>query len=202
MSKVRNITFFGYASANKNEVSWKDAYKISQELAKRKYKIVDGGGPGIMWAATEGAESVDGDTVAVYYRPQSSTMFEGASLDNVADQKMYYSDYVKRTLKLIELGDVFFIFNGGTGTFSEFAMTWGLARLYYGHHKPLILVGSFWHDVISSIEKNMRIREEEKKVINIANNAEEALETFDKLIKEINQRDAFQATKEEEKFVL
>ena len=35
------------------------------------------------------------------------------------------------------------VFNGGTGTISEFGMAWGLARLYFGNHKPMVLFGRF-----------------------------------------------------------
>jgi len=52
-------------------------------------------------------------------------------------------NYVERTLKLLELGEIYVIFNGGTGTISEFGMAWGLARLYFGNHKPMVLFGQF-----------------------------------------------------------
>ena len=189
MGKVKAVTFFGYAGAHQEDESWQDAYNLSKKLAEKGYKIVDGGGPGIMLAVTEGAEEKNGDTVAVYYRPKSSTMFEGAAPTNKADKKLYFSDYVERTMKLLELGDVYMIFNGGTGTFSELGMAWGLARLYYGHHKPLILVGKFWHDLMDSVLQNMRIREEEKQVFYIADDVHEAMKIFEDLVTEIESRE-------------
>jgi predicted Rossmann-fold nucleotide-binding protein len=190
MGKVKSVAFFGYAGSSEDDPNWNMAYKIAHYVASKNYKVVNGGGPGIMLAATMGAESVDdADTTAVYYRPKMSTMFEGAAADNVADHKMFYSDYVQRTMKLLELGDIFFVFNGATGTFSELGMAWGLARLYYGHHKPLILVGEFWNDIMRVVMKNMRIREEEKKVFEIANTAEDAINIFNELVKEIEGRE-------------
>jgi len=202
MGKVKAVTFFGYAGAHEEDPFWKDAFEISKKVAERGLRIVNGGGPGIMLAATEGAESIDGLTTAVYYRPKASTMFEGAAPTNTADKKIFFADYVQRTMKLIELGDIYFIFNGGTGTFSEFGMVWGLARLYYGHHKPLILVGDFWHEIVDSILKNMRIREEEKKVFYIADTAHEAMKIFDALVEEIENRPPYNASEEEKKYVI
>ena len=69
----------------------------------------------------------------------------------------------------MERGQVYVIFNGGTGTISEFGMAWGLARLYFGHHKPLILYGDFWMDIIAAFKKNMKIRPEEMRVFKYAN---------------------------------
>ncbi len=74
------------------------------------------------------------------------------------------------------------VFRGGTGTISGFGMAWGLARLYFGHHKPLILYGDFWNEVIKSFVENMRIRPEELKVYRVVNSPEEAcqaIETFE-----------------------
>lgn len=205
MSKVKAVTFFGYAGEFKGDPGWTNAYQIANIIAAKGYRIVDGGGPGIMQAVTDGAESYKNgaaDTTAVYYRPKSSTMFEGAAPQNITDHKLYFEDYVKRTIKLLELGDIYFVFNGGTGTFSELGMAWGLARLYYGHHKPLILVGEFWHEIMSSLLKNMRIREEEKRVFKIANNVEEAIQIFDEFVKEIEDRKPYIASLDEAKYVV
>jgi len=57
----------------------------------------------------------------------------------------------------LELGNAYVIFNGGTGTLSEFSMDWGLAYLYFGHHKPFILYGDFWFPIMESLVKNMLI---------------------------------------------
>ena len=81
----------------------------------------------------------------------------------------------------MELGDAYVLFNGGTGTISEFGMAWGLARLYFGHHKPLILFGSFWHEVLEVIAKNMLIRPEEIRVYRIVTTPQEVLEEIRKL---------------------
>ena len=64
-------------------------------------------------------------------------------------------------------------------------MAWGLARLYYGHHKPLILYGGFWNNIVESFVQNMRIRPEDLKVYHVVNSPEEAYEainTFEELI--------------------
>ena len=44
---------------------------------------------------------------------------------------------------------------------SEFGTAWVLAKLYYGHHKPFILFGDFWHEIIEAVKKGMLIDEHE-----------------------------------------
>jgi len=78
------------------------------------------------------------------------------------------------------LSDINIIFNGGTGTISEFGMAWGLARLYFGHHKPLILYGDFWKPIMDSFKNNMLVRPEEYEVFTIVSSPKDALEAIEK----------------------
>lgn len=185
MKSIKAVTFFGSSIGSAGDPNFDSAQMIAREVAKMGIEIVDGGGPGVMRAATLGAKEVHGKTVAVTYDPQFSTNFEGASAINIADKVIKESNYIERTRKLLELGDAYIIFNGGTGTISEFGMAWGLARLYFGHHKPLILYGDFWHYIIGEFKKRMRIRPEELKVLTIATNAQEvtkAINAYDLIL--------------------
>ena len=51
---IKNIAFFGDAAIPKSDPVYKDAYAIAKILAKEGYTIVNGGGPGVMAAATRG----------------------------------------------------------------------------------------------------------------------------------------------------
>jgi predicted Rossmann-fold nucleotide-binding protein len=86
------------------------------------------------------------------------------------------------------IGDAYVTFKGGTGTLSEFGMAWGLARLYFGHHKPFILFGDFWREVLAAFEKNMYIRGEELKVYRIAATPENVLKELQNLDGEIGDQ--------------
>jgi len=109
------------------------------------------------------------------------THFEGRDQTNPVDEEVVMANYVERTVRLLEEGDIYIFFNGGTGTVSEFGMAWGLARLYFGHHKPLILFGEFWHEILEAFGRNMLIRPEEIRVYRIVTTPEEVLEEIKKL---------------------
>ncbi len=187
--KIKQITYFGFADAAPNDPLYKEAYDCAGYLTSKGYVAINGGGPGIMRAVSEGAKEARGTAVAATFYPRDITNFEGRDPENPIDIEIKTKNYLERTMKLLELGDCYVIFRGGTGTISEFGMAWGLARLYFGHHKPLILYGEFWNDIIRSFQKNMRIRPEELKVFKVADTPDQAykaIQTFENVLLEQN----------------
>ena len=132
-----------------------------------------------MEAAAKGAREGGGKAIGVTFYPTLASNFEaGKEASSYLDKEVKTTTYLERTLKLIALGDAFICFNGGTGTLSEWGMAWGLARIYYGHHKPVIMYGKFWKEIIDAIEKNMYIRPIEKKVYKIVSSPHEAIQAL------------------------
>ncbi|MBI4037746.1 LOG family protein [Candidatus Curtissbacteria bacterium] len=182
---IKNVTFLGYADAKEADDPFKAAYEVAQLLAKAGYTIINGGGPGVMKASTMGAKDAGGKAIGVTFFPKDIPEFEGRDQTNKVDELIIVDTYLERTLKLLELGQTYIIFNGGTGTISEFGMAWGLARLYFGHHKPLILYGNFWQEIIFAFTKGMYIRAEERQVFKIVDKPEgviTAINHFEKLL--------------------
>ena len=56
----------------------------------------------------------------------------------------------------------------------------GLARLYFGHHKPRILYREFWKPIMETFKDNMLVRPEEYQLFTIASTPEEALAAVEK----------------------
>ncbi len=188
MRFIKNIAFLGSSEVQKGERLYETAFKVAKLLAAKGYVIVNGGGPGIMNASTQGAESVKGETLAITFYPQDAPGFEGRYPKNITDKEIKTGNYIERVFKLLEHGDIYIIFKGGTGTFSEFAMTWCLGRLYYGVHKPFILYGDFWKEIIGCFKKNMFFRGEEEKIYKIVNQPEKVLLAIEEFEKEFSQR--------------
>lgn len=187
--KIKQITYFGFADAKPDEPLYKEAYELSKFLTEKGFTAINGGGPGTMRAVSEGAKSVKGTAIGVTFYPKDITNFEGRDAQNPIDIEIKTKNYLERTLKLLELGDAYIVFKGGTGTISEFSMAWGLGRLYFGHHKPLILYGDFWNNIINSFVENMRIRPEELKVYKIVNTPEQAFEALNTFEEILHQKD-------------
>lgn len=170
---IKSVTFFGDSAIPEGDPIYESVYSAAKHLAEQGYTIVNGGGPGIMKAATEGAEEIAGDTVAVYWEPKLASFFEGKNLANVTDESDASSNYVMRTFGLIEKGDAYVVCKGGTGTISEFGLVWALSKLYYGCHKPVILYGDFWPPLIEAFQKAMYIDDKEFGVLYYATTPEE-----------------------------
>lgn len=175
IQKIKNIAYFGFANARADDPLYQEAYELTKYLCSKGFNAINGGGPGVMRAVSEGAKDAGRPAVGVTFYPKDMASFEGKDKDNPMGEEIVTKNYLERTLKLLELGDVYVVFKGGTGTVSEFGMAWGLARLYFGHHKPLILYGGFWNNIIKVFVENMRIRPDDLKVYNVVNSPKEAL---------------------------
>lgn len=182
---INKVAFFGYADAKPTSDLYKQAYDTARLLAQNTFSVVNGGGPGVMDASTRGAESVGGNTLAVTFQPVDAPGFEGRYVANVVDREIVTGNYVERMFKLLEIADLYLIFRGGTGTISEFATAWVLARLYYGHHKPFVLFGDFWHEVTRTLLREFIMRGTEERVYRIVTTPREVLDAILKFEREI-----------------
>lgn len=176
---IKTVSCLGFADAQPDDPLFKEAYDVGKALAEAGYVVANGGGPGVMRASTEGAKAGGGKAIGVTFYPKDVANFEGRDKNNNFDEEIKADNYLERTLKLLEVGQAYVIFKGGTGTISEFGMAWGLARLYFGHHKPLVLYGKFWENILAAFLANMRMRPEEFQVYRVATSPDEVIKTLE-----------------------
>ena len=186
---IKNIAFFGDANISETDETYIDAFDVAEALGAKGYVVIDGGGPGVMEAATSGAKKGGGKTISITFDPVGAVGYEGRYIKNVTDTEVVTTNYIERMFKLLEYGDVFIIFKGGSGTVSEFGTAWVLAKLYFGHHKPIILYGEFWAEILDTFRKNMNIDSTEMSVFEICTNKDEVLSAIDRFEEKIAQRD-------------
>lgn len=175
---IEQVAIFGSSHAHSDSNLAKQAFVVCKRLAEAGYIIVDGGGPGVMRAATEGAKIGRGQVIGIVLEADENMHYEGRDPENRFDIEIKAKNYVERTLALMREGQVYVVFNGGTGTISEFGMAWGLAKLYFGHHKPLILYGKFWEEIITVFKENMLLTKEEQEVYKIVDTPEGVLQAI------------------------
>lgn len=184
---IEQVAIFGSAEAEPESKLFKEAFAVAEALARAGYVVVDGGGPGVMKAASKGAKAGGGKVIGVTLYPKDCKNFEGRDPENPIDKEIKTNTYVERTLTLMSEGQVYVIFNGASGTMSEFAMAWGLARLYFGHHKPLILYGNFWKKIMKVLRQHLVLRPEEIKVYKIVDSPRGVLLAIKQFEEEIKQ---------------
>ncbi|MBP9817497.1 LOG family protein [Candidatus Shapirobacteria bacterium] len=181
--QIKRVAFFGDADLKSTDKTYKLAVETAKLLAESGYTIVDGGGPGIMMAATEGARLGGGEVEVVIIDPDKVPgNYEGTEAENLdmATKVIETSNITRRTAKLIEVADAFVIFKGGTGTLAEMSAVWEQAKFDYGHHEPVIFVGKDWKEIVDVIVKNMNFESKEKRVVETVETPEEVLRALAK----------------------
>lgn len=179
--KIKRVAFFGDAMLGPKTAEYGLAKETAKLLAKTGLIIVNGGGPGIMEAATRGVREAGGRAELVIIDPNKEpNNYEGTDHDNLDYASKIYTtnNYQERLNKLVEIADAFVVFKGGTGTLSEVGLVWELAKFDYGHHEPIIFMGKEWKEIIELIEKKMNFEEKEKRVVTVVERAEEVIETI------------------------
>ena len=176
-NEVHRIAFLGGADWSEDSEVYKAAFETAKLLAQDGYENINGGGPGVMRAATKGAHSGGGKALAVVYIPAyKHKNYEGVDPENDYDEEIVTLDYFDRTKVMLQNSDVHVIFRGGTGTISEFGMTWASSRIHQGHHKPIVLFGKFWEHIVKEFKTHMNMREGELELIKICTKPEEVVE--------------------------
>lgn len=185
---IQYVALFGSADVDERHPLYTEVFKVARYLAYHGKIVVNGGGPGTMDAATKGAQAGGGETLAVTFYPKDMPEFEGRFTNNIVDKEIKTANYIERMFGLMEHADIFICFQGGTGTLSEWATAWLLAHLYYGNHKPLILYGQFWYELMRVVNDHFFIGEKEQLVYKIVSNEQEMIEALHFFEKELEQR--------------
>ncbi len=178
---IKRVAIFGDADAKKTDQHFIDAFNTAKLLAENGYIVVNGGGDGVMLAATLGAKAGGGRVETVIIDPKRKMKnFEGFNKENheLADKEYKTKNYPDRLNKLVEVGDAFVIFNGGVGTLSEVGLTWQMAKFEYGKHEPLIFFGNQISELVETLIEKLNYDPLEKKLYQIVNSPGEVLETI------------------------
>lgn len=175
---IKTVAFLGGHAAKNESDEYKFAKEVAKQCAKMGLMVVNGGGPGIMRASTEGAHDGGGAVMAVttYYGGYGRSSFEGVDPLNKFDKEIIAEDYFERTEKLLRIGDVHMFFKGTQGTLSEFAMSWEVSLLHRGFHKPIILVGDFWERILNVIKEELLVGQSDDLLYRIVKTPDEAMD--------------------------
>lgn len=176
-SKITKVAFLGGAAWKEDSQVFKQAFETARLLAMAGYEIVNGGGPGVMRASTMGAGAVGGKTLSITYYPNKPKRhYEGTDPLNRADEEVYTLDYFDRTKVMLQNTNIHIVFNGSLGTLSEFGMTWISSWIHEPDHKPIIMFGDFWDEILTVMQKHMLITDEERGMLKVCNSPQEVLD--------------------------
>ena len=140
------VTVFGSSQAKEGGPDYERGRLLGKLLAESGYTICNGGYGGMMEATARGAKDAGGETIGV------TTEDFGGPVNRWIDREIKMKRWSERLFKLIELGDGYVIFDGGTGTLVELFVVWEMLNKKF-IQKPLIVLGPELQRFISEIRQ-------------------------------------------------
>lgn len=145
------ITLFGSARLPQNSPFCSMAYEVTTLLAQAKFKIMTGGGPGIMEAANRAAH----DANAVSLAATMQIPGEDKPNDYIHVQQEFRYFFVRKLI-LTKYSDGFIILPGGMGTLDEVFEIATLIKNERIDPLPLVIMGKdYWNPLMDFIRSSM-----------------------------------------------
>lgn len=150
---MKTVAMFGSARPQPGTALYKETTQAARLLAKNGWTIATGGGPGLMEAANLGAKAgCEGCTCSLGY----SIYLPFESEINCAVQcNCHHDNFFTRLKQFTDECNAFIALPGGYGTMLEILTVIQLLQVQHMEKKPLILVGSMWHDIMSYASNRM-----------------------------------------------
>ncbi|MGA9119447.1 MAG: LOG family protein [Bacteroidota bacterium] len=144
------VTIFGSSRPRPGDEEYLTAYDLGAGLARSGFIVCNGGFAGIMEASARGAKEAGGATIGVTFTalgPREHNPW----IDNVIQE----DTLINRAMRLVSLGDAYVVVKGGTGTLLELAIVWEYINKGLMKEKPILILGSFWKDVVSTLNDEL-----------------------------------------------
>ena len=149
------VSIFGSARTTENNPYYQLGVQIAEDLSKRGYGIISGGGPGMMEAANRGAQKGVGPSVGL----NIDLPFEQNHNPYIDPSHNLEFDYFfVRKVIFVKYSQAFVIMPGGFGTLDELFEALTLIQTKKIANRPIVLVGKeYWKGLTSWIEQTMLV---------------------------------------------
>lgn len=154
MSKIGPcVSIFGSARTPEENPHYQLGVNLAEQLSKRGYGIISGGGPGIMEAANRGAQKGVGPSVGL----NIDLPFEQSHNPYIDPAHNLEFDYFfVRKVIFVKYSQAFVALPGGFGTLDELFEALTLIQTKKIARRPVVLVGKeYWSGMTDWIEKTM-----------------------------------------------
>ncbi len=169
------VTIFGSARTQPGDLHHGMAEAIAAALARERFAVITGGGPGIMEAANKGASQAQGISVGLNIVLPKEQKPNPHS--NVA---IHFHYFFIRKVALVKYSVAFVFMPGGFGTIDELFEIATLIQTHRIPRFPLILVGrDYWKGLLdwlrSTLEAQGMISAGDLDLLKLADSPEEVL---------------------------
>ncbi len=169
------VTIFGSARTPRQDAYYKKARLLGAMLARKKFAVITGGGPGIMEAANSGAHDAGGVSVGLNIslpHEQRANPYQTIALN-------HHYFFVRKTM-FIKYSHAVVCFPGGYGTMDECFETLTLIQTLKIDPRPVVLIGrDYWSGLLSWMKNTMQkkfrcINPEDLNLFSLTDEPEEA----------------------------
>jgi uncharacterized protein (TIGR00730 family) len=142
------VSIFGSARVPEGHPQYELARVVARELSKDGLEIITGGGPGVMEAASRGAQEGGSRSIGL----NIELPFEQHE-NPYLDIEMTCHYFFTRKLFFVRYAVGFVVFPGGFGTLDELFEALTLSQTGKTRHFPVVLVGSdYWSGLLEWLE--------------------------------------------------
>jgi len=176
LSKVgKAVSIFGSSRIKPGTQYYKLTEEVAYLLAKEKYAVITGSGPGLMEAANKGARRAKGKSVGLNIQIPSEQ-----AANPYVDLLLDFRYFFVRKVMFVKYAKAFVIMPGGYGTLDEFTEAINLIQTERIQKFPVVLIDSvYWRGMIDwlkdKVVKNGCIREEELDIFTIVDTPKQAV---------------------------
>ncbi len=178
------VTIFGSARIQPGSPFYDKCLKTAENLAKEGFAVISGGGPGIMEAASKGAQNASGISVGLNIELPSEQM-----PNQFQDVRLEFRYFFVRKLMFVKYAVGYVIFPGGFGTMDELFEALTLIQTKKIRGFPVVLVGKdYWGGLIGWLRQTMlangNISPEDLDLMHIVDEPEEVCAIISKKYKD------------------
>ncbi len=177
------LTVFGGSAPMPGSHDYEESYLLGKAAAQAGWTVATGGYIGVMEAVSKGAADAGGHVIGVTCEDLGWLRPTGA---NTWVKEEYKCPTLRERLwRLVEICDAAIAMPGGVGTLAEISMMWNGLIIHSVQPKPLILVGSAWHEIMDSLldEQSSYIRDEDASWLGFA---PDGLAAFELIINQLD----------------
>jgi len=184
----REVTIFGSARLPLGNKWCQEAIKLGRILAKNKFTVITGGGPGIMEAANKGAFEAGGESIGLNIQLPNEQR-----VNSYVKKGRGFHYFFTRKVMMAASAQAYVFFPGGFGTLDEFMEMIVLIQTGKAQQVPMICVShEFWDPLFAWVEKVVykqfnATSDKDLKLYTVVDTAEEAFA----LIKNSKERTIF-----------
>ncbi|MCC6146350.1 MAG: LOG family protein [Anaerolineaceae bacterium] len=172
------VTVFGGASPQTGQPAYEDACQLGTILARNGHTVLTGGYLGTMEAVSRGAAEAGGYVIGITCEEIEN--WRSVRANAWVHEEWRCTSLQERLEKLMTAADIVIALPGGVGTFTEITLLWNRILIASLPPRPLILIGSGWHEVFQTFfsQFGSYITERDRRLLSFASNVGEAIRFF------------------------